>query len=117
MEKQLPNIGAWVRAARQKAGLTGEALGARLNTSKANVSHWETGKHEPSFHDLLRIQDITGYPLFDVRADPRWPFKSIRRERIASLTDAQLSILEAGIEGLLAAITNDPRRKPLAAAG
>lgn len=53
----------WVKAARKSAGLTQEQLGEKLGRTKANVGHWETGKHEPSFDQMRRISEITGHPL------------------------------------------------------
>jgi phage repressor protein C with HTH and peptisase S24 domain len=64
-------IANWVREARTGADLTGEELGTRLEHalgtkrghSKANISHWETGKHKPSLAQLLAISKITGKQL------------------------------------------------------
>ena len=64
-------IAAWVKQARAEAGLSGEGLGAKLalelgvtrGHTKANISHWETGKHSPSLQQLLAIAKITGKPL------------------------------------------------------
>lgn len=64
-------IAAWVRTARKHAGLSGEALGAKLalelrttrGNTKGNISHWELGKHQPSLAQMLAISKITGYPL------------------------------------------------------
>lgn len=118
------DIGAWIRAARAAKGWTGADLADRLGTSKANVSHWETGKHEPSFAQLLRIRDITGHPLREVEPDAHWVFPAIPRERITSLEPAQLMALQSSMLAALSLITaepastaSDPRRKlpPLAA--
>lgn len=64
-------IATWVRAARKHAGLSGEALGAKLalelrttrGNTKGNISHWELGKHQPSLAQMLAISKITGHPL------------------------------------------------------
>lgn len=64
-------IATWVRAARKHAGLSGEALGAKLalelrttrGNTKGNISHWELGKHLPSLAQMLAISKITGFPL------------------------------------------------------
>ncbi len=53
----------WVKAARKSKKLTLEQLGEQIGRSKANVGHWETGKHNPSYEQLLQISDITGYPM------------------------------------------------------
>jgi transcriptional regulator with XRE-family HTH domain len=64
-------IATWVRSARKSAGLSGEALGAKLalelrtarGNTKGNISHWELGKHLPSIAQLVAVSKITGYPL------------------------------------------------------
>jgi transcriptional regulator with XRE-family HTH domain len=66
-----PMIAAWVKEARTEAGLSGEALGAKLalelgtarGHSKANISHWETQKHSPNLQQLLAIAKVTGKAL------------------------------------------------------
>ncbi|WP_162174110.1 S24 family peptidase [Herminiimonas sp. CN] len=64
-------IAGWIKSARTEAGLSGEQLGAKISLelgvsrghSRANISHWETGKHEPSLQQLLAISKITGKKL------------------------------------------------------
>lgn len=66
-------IADWIRQAREHAGLSQEGLGGRLaiefdserGYTKANISHWETQKHEPSIQQLLAIKKITNHPLPD----------------------------------------------------
>lgn len=53
----------WVKAARAKAGLTLEQLGELVGRTKANVSHWEKGKHSPSYAQMLVLSRVTGHPL------------------------------------------------------
>ena len=57
------DIKDWVKAARKHAKLTQEGLGTELARTKANVSAWETGSHEPSYSQLVKIAEVTGYPL------------------------------------------------------
>ena len=38
-------------------------LGSERGHSKANISHWETGKHSPNLRQLLAIAKITGQKL------------------------------------------------------
>ncbi len=97
-------IGEWVRAAREAKGWSQTQLGDAIGVSKANVSHWETAKHEPSFGQLLAIRDKTGHPLHDVGPAQDWPLPGISRERLASLDAVQLAAVQAGIEGILAAV-------------
>ena len=98
-------IGGWIAQARKARGWTQDQLGERLGVTKANVSHWETGKHEPSFGQLLKIKDLTGQPLRDVSAALDWPLPRIRREQVTSLSQDQLDALQAGMVGILAAIS------------
>jgi phage repressor protein C with HTH and peptisase S24 domain len=53
----------WIKEARQKMGWTQERLGELLGVTKGNVSGWETGRHEPSSYQLLKISMATGHPL------------------------------------------------------
>lgn len=53
----------WIRAARTHAKLTQEQLGELVGRTKANVGHWETGKHAPSYEMLKQIASKTGYPM------------------------------------------------------
>lgn len=97
-------IGDWIKSARAAKGWNQERLGEAVGVSKANVSHWETGKHEPSFNQLLRIRDVTGYALRDVGAAAEWPLPMIGREQITSLNAKQLEQVQLGLIGLLAAV-------------
>ena len=64
-------IAKWIRSARISVGMSGADLGAKMalvlggerGHSKANISHWETGKHSPNLRQLLAISKITGQPL------------------------------------------------------
>lgn len=58
MEKKL-----WVKTARTHAGLTQDQLGDLLGVTKGNVSAWENGRHDPGFAQMLKINEITKYPL------------------------------------------------------
>lgn len=51
-------IAIWIKRSRLDAGLTGEQLGERVGVSKQNVSHWETGKHDPSVSQVVKIGEI-----------------------------------------------------------
>lgn len=57
------NLNEWVKAARQHAKLTQEQLGERLSLTKGNISGWENGRHQPSFDQVQRIAEITGYTM------------------------------------------------------
>jgi transcriptional regulator with XRE-family HTH domain len=95
-------LGAWVKAARQSRGWTQQHLGDLIGRGKQNVSGWEKGRHEPSFLQVLRIRDLTGYPLDAVAQPFGWPFPMIRQERITSLPPEQLAMAQAALIGVLA---------------
>jgi len=65
--KQLDQVAELVRVARQRAGLTQEALASRMTeagepTSRSQVSMWEMGApsgHMPSTAKLLAIFEVT----------------------------------------------------------
>lgn len=98
-------VQGWIKAARDAKGWTQETLGEKLGVTKANVSHWETGKHDPSFLQLLKIRDLTGHPLREVLPAQDWPLPQIGREKITSLGPDQLAALQAGISGILVALS------------
>ena len=57
------NLNEWVKAARQHAKLTQEQLGEKLSLTKGNISGWENGRHQPSFDQVKRIAELTGYTM------------------------------------------------------
>lgn len=52
----------WVKAARAHKKMTQQQLGDAVGRTKANVGHWETGKHEPGMEMLQNIARVTGFP-------------------------------------------------------
>jgi transcriptional regulator with XRE-family HTH domain len=63
----------WVKAARKHKGWTQLELGEAIGRGKANVGHWENGKHLPPIKMLARISEETGYPLPDLGGVPPTP--------------------------------------------
>lgn len=55
-------IGEWIKSARKHKGWSQEQLGECIGRTKANVGHWETGKHAPSLEQVAAISVATGYP-------------------------------------------------------
>lgn len=53
----------WIRAARLHKGWTQQQLGDAVGRTKANIGHWETGKHSPSVEQVVQISDTTGFPV------------------------------------------------------
>jgi phage repressor protein C with HTH and peptisase S24 domain/DNA-binding XRE family transcriptional regulator len=57
------DVAGWVKRARTQKKLTQEQLGDALGVTKGNVSGWETGRHQPSYAQMVRISEITGLAL------------------------------------------------------
>jgi transcriptional regulator with XRE-family HTH domain len=56
------DLAQWIRSARKHAGLSQEGLGKVIGRTKANVGHWETGKHSPSYEQVMAISEALNYP-------------------------------------------------------
>lgn len=56
-------IGASVRSARERAGLTGTELAERCGIQRPNLSRLESGKHAPSLETLERIAESLNVPV------------------------------------------------------
>lgn len=97
-------VGEWIKAARKSRGWTQDDLAERLGLTKQNISHWETAKHDPSFLQLLKIRDLTGYALREVMPPDHWPLPGVSVERLASLSPEIRAQLVNGLNALLAAI-------------
>lgn len=74
-------IEEWVKAARQHKGWTQQQLADKVARTKANVSGWENGLHEPSIAQLLLVASLTGYPF----ALLAWPFDRVDADRYTKL--------------------------------
>lgn len=53
-------MGEKIRAYRRSAGLTQRELAAALGLNPSAVALWETGRAEPTVHNLRRLADILG---------------------------------------------------------
>lgn len=49
----------WIKQSREAAQLTQTELGEAVGVGKQNVSHWENGRHEPSFTQMVKISKVT----------------------------------------------------------
>ena len=47
-----------LKSARQRLGLTQEALAEELNVTKASVSAWENGREKPGFRLLPKLRIV-----------------------------------------------------------
>jgi len=52
-----------LRATRNALGLSGVELARQLGVSPQRYNHWETGKHPPEVHTMLRLRQIHRVPL------------------------------------------------------
>lgn len=57
------DIGEWIKASREAAGLKQDELAERLGKTRGNVSAWENSRHEPSFGQILEIARITKHAI------------------------------------------------------
>ncbi len=56
-------IAHYVRQARKATGLSQQRFGEEVGRTKANVSAWENGRHEPSWDLLQKIQRASGVAM------------------------------------------------------
>ncbi len=91
-------ISEWLAAARAypKPKITQERLGELLGVSKQNVNAWEKGRHEPSYSQILKIRDLTGYPALpnDVQMHG-WPMPMVDRARYENLSQEDRAYVQA----------------------
>lgn len=57
------DLAGWVRAARAHGKLTMQQLGDELGLTRGAIYHWEHDNNNPSFQQIARIAEITGYPM------------------------------------------------------
>ncbi|NPT50747.1 helix-turn-helix domain-containing protein [Ralstonia sp. 3N] len=87
----------WVRTARGLKKLTQAQLGEALGLSKANISAWENGHHEPSWSQMLKIRSLTGMllPVDDREEQEDSDFAMLRRLDVkASAGNGNLVFME-----------------------
>lgn len=97
----------WVKGARAHAQLTQAALGDFLGVTKANVSGWETGRHEPSYSQMLKIKDRTGYPL-----PHEWPMSLVDMERWLRLSPEGRGYVQKAMNDALDQCEQSGRTRP-----
>ena len=94
----------WIRSARTYAKLTQDRLGEYLGKSKGNISQWESGAHEPSYRDLIKIIHKTKKPELPPGITPPCQakqtkcFSNVDWEKIINLTERDMIRLETGLE-------------------
>jgi len=100
-------IGAQVRAARARKGLTQEQLAAAVERTAEGVSNIERGQALPTIETLARISQALGVPLQDFfaeaeapsgRSATRFALEMKARELIRELRDEDLKLAVGQIE-------------------
>ncbi|MBA0126268.1 helix-turn-helix domain-containing protein [Haloechinothrix sp. YIM 98757] len=85
-------LGAELKEARERAGLTTRQLGAQLNRQNSHISRWETGRLAPSVEDtaaVLGILGVTGAErdrILDLArdaSDPNWVSPGVQKHLAA----------------------------------
>ncbi|GAB7128057.1 hypothetical protein JCM19000A_25640 [Silvimonas sp. JCM 19000] len=66
-------LNEWILACRQQANLTQQGLADMLSVTKANVSAWENGRHQPSYGQIVAIYRISGATLLPPGLSPPQP--------------------------------------------
>lgn len=65
-------LGAAIRRARERKGLSQEGLGDLVNRDQATVSKWESGEWEPTLPSLRRVAEACDVKVgFLLRRAPR----------------------------------------------
>lgn len=87
----------WIKAARLHRQWTQEELGEATGRTKANVGHWENGKHEPKFDLLVAIAHATGFPppVLRLPSSPAETSYGLRQYPVFSHTQAA-ALADAG---------------------
>jgi len=99
-------IARYVRQARKATGMNQQRFGEEVGRTKANVSAWENGRHEPSWDLLQKIQRASGVAMPTgtepkLKANvPREPYDN-RRDPAA----ARASVIELRRQGRTPLIT------------
>ncbi len=57
------DVPIFIKCARSRMKITQDVFAEKFGCTKANVSAWENGLHEPSYKQLRRISDESGVPL------------------------------------------------------
>lgn len=99
-------ISKWLIDARSNAELTQTQLGEKLSVTKGNVSAWENDRHEPGWSQMLKISEITEYPLplpknLMPTSVGNWPFRS-KRSDVEKLGAEELEQVNSYIEFVVA---------------
>ena len=75
MSRSIPNFnasfGEWLKRTREFAGVSRDALAARIGTSHQAISNWGRGAACPSLYKALLVCDALGASLEDLVSSTR----------------------------------------------
>jgi len=125
----MDTLGKRLAAAREKKGLSQAALAKRVGAGQSTIASIESRNKDASGLLLLRIARVLGVdlvwlieggePAQSVNESPlqyeEWPFQSISKELVLSLTPKQRTHLEDGMRIALATMGVEPESKKSAA--
>ncbi|WP_085480529.1 helix-turn-helix domain-containing protein [Paraburkholderia susongensis] len=115
-------IDKWVVAARRALGWSQDQLAEAVSKTRANVSHWETGKHEPNIETIKIIARLSGLDpraLFEDAENPTgellretpWPF-TIERARFDQLPNTSKTKINRYVSNIVEAWEAERRAEP-----
>lgn len=87
--------------ARRRAGLTQRELAERAGTTQSSVARWESGRSEPSFHNVVRLLRLCGFvldvhlELFDAGLRDDWSQAQAVLQRTPESLSAEATRLHA----------------------
>ena len=104
------NLGQKIRLARQRSGLTQEALAARISRTPESISNIERGLQQPGIATVQSLAKVLGLPLSELvgpTEEPRLSPERLRmefqlRDLARRLNDRDLAIIVGQVQMLLA---------------
>jgi transcriptional regulator with XRE-family HTH domain len=96
-------LGARVRAARKRVGITQEALAAKVGKTPESISNIERGQHLPMLETLAALASTLGVPLAEFFGSDEEAGNSPKRVQL----EAQLRELVRGLDDDLLATAVD----------
>lgn len=109
-------VGRRLCAARERAGLTQDAVAKHFDLNKATVSAWEKGRGAPDVYrlkDLCSLYAATAEVLLYGGADA-WPFERVDQALYDQLTELERGQVQTHMQDEVKAIlserSKDPRR-------
>lgn len=66
-------VGQNIRKARIRCGMTQKELAKRLAITAAALSRWESGQRVVKFEEVVRISEILGIPIEEIKDSPGEP--------------------------------------------